>query len=389
MSGSDPAAVLPVRHALDEFSTALDHLIKLVDDGSLEDLDADELIGFAQELEQVRNRIPLIDHRLIAAGTVVDVPGHLCQRSMTRVLAAALRISAGEAHRRVRAAEQLGPRHTMTGEPLEPWRPALADAQRAGQIGPEQVTVIDTALRKVDGPGFDPADVDAGERLLVDAALAMGPEDLRQIAMQLVDAIDPDGTVPDDEHQQARRFLLFKPAKDGSFRGEFRLTPQVGQKLKAVLDSLAAPISTRYMVVAESDDGARPLVEPDLRTRPQRLHDALGLVCDRILRSGTLPDTGGIPTTVIVTIDAGLATALWSQLCRLPSWPIRPVSPGACAASAGRYSAWGGRGGSPHLPKRWPSSPATPAARFLAVPPTLHGANATTSCPGSKAVRPT
>ena len=48
----------------------------------------------------------------------------------------------------------------------------------------------------------------------------------------------------------------------------------------------------------------RRLVEPDLRTRGQRMHDALEMVCSRLLRSGTVPDSGGTPATVVITIDA-------------------------------------------------------------------------------------
>ena len=52
------------------------------------------------------------------------------------------------------------------------------------------------------------------------------------------------------------------------------------------------------------DDG-RTVDEPDPRHHPQRMHDALEEVCDRLLRSGTLPDTGGTPSTVIITIPEG------------------------------------------------------------------------------------
>ena len=304
MLASDSAVESPIRHALEGFSAALDLLIKVADDGGLDDLDADELIGFAQDLERVRNRISLLDHRIIATATVRDIPGRLCQRSMTQVLTSSLRISAAVAHRRVRAADHLGPRLTMTGQPLDPYRPVMADAQRRGELSPEQVAVIDTELRKVDGPGHDPARVEHGEQFLVAQAATFGPEDLRRIAVRVVDAIDPDGSLPDDEHHQARRYFLLRGAMDGSFRGEFRLTPEVGHKLKTVLDSLAAPVITRYQTGDDADGQLTPQVEADLRTRPQRLHDALGLMCDRLLRSGTLPDTGGIPTTLVITIDA-------------------------------------------------------------------------------------
>ena len=40
--------------------------------------------------------------------------------------------------------------------------------------------MIDTALRQVDGRGFDPAEVEAGEQILVDAAASVGPHDLRR-----------------------------------------------------------------------------------------------------------------------------------------------------------------------------------------------------------------
>src|SRR5690349_15292319 len=107
--GLDATVESPLADALDGFSTALDHLVKLLDDGALADLDPDRLVGFAQQVEAVRNRIPLIDHALISHGVEQDLPGRLCQRSMVRVLTSALRISTVEAHRRVRAADQLGP----------------------------------------------------------------------------------------------------------------------------------------------------------------------------------------------------------------------------------------------------------------------------------------
>ncbi|HEY5784334.1 MAG TPA: DUF222 domain-containing protein [Microlunatus sp.] len=92
----------------------------------------------------------------------------LSERTMNRVLTNGLRLSPGEAARRVRAAEHLADRTSMTGEPLTPIRPHLATAQRDGLVTPEQVTLIDTALRKV--KHCDPAAVEAGEILLVQHA---------------------------------------------------------------------------------------------------------------------------------------------------------------------------------------------------------------------------
>jgi hypothetical protein len=56
--------------------------------------------------------------------------------------------------------------------------------------------------------------------------------------------------------------------------------------LEAVFDSLAAP----------QPSGAG---EPDARSGAQRRHDALAAALTRILRSGELPDCGGVPVTIL------------------------------------------------------------------------------------------
>jgi hypothetical protein len=66
--------------------------VKVVEDGALEDLDANGMVGFFQAVEQVRNRIPLIDHVAIAHAVQRELPASLCQRSIGRVLAASLRL---------------------------------------------------------------------------------------------------------------------------------------------------------------------------------------------------------------------------------------------------------------------------------------------------------
>ena len=168
MNGSELAEPTPLQHAPDEFVTAFGHLVKVVDDGALDDLDAAGLVGFLHEFEAIRNQFPVVDHRVIGSAIERDLPHTLCRRSMVQVLMQALLLSPGEASRRVKAAEQLGDRQSMTGEPLGPWRPWLAEAQRRGEVTTEQVAVIDTALRRVDGRGVDPAEVEAGEQILVE-----------------------------------------------------------------------------------------------------------------------------------------------------------------------------------------------------------------------------
>ena len=157
-----------------------------------------------------------------------------------------LRISPGEASRRVRAAGAVGARVSMLGQPLQPVRPHLAGAQRTGEVSAEQVGIIERALARVDRPGFDPADLAAGEELLTRFASQFGPKELKRLAEQVVDAIDPDGTLPAEQLNADRRFFHLRPTKDGAYAGEFRLTGECGAKLAALLGPLANPRSTPW-----------------------------------------------------------------------------------------------------------------------------------------------
>ncbi len=170
-------AVTALDHVLDQLVTARDHLVKLVDDGGLDGLDTSELVAFWQSFESFRNGLPVLDHRLITDSTARGLPVAVAQPSMRQVLVHLLRLSPGEAARRVAAAEACSERVRMLGEVLPPRRPDLAAAQRHGSVSPEQVSIIERALGKVDRPGFDPAEVEAGERLLTEFAQTGGTKD--------------------------------------------------------------------------------------------------------------------------------------------------------------------------------------------------------------------
>ena len=159
--------------------------------------------------------------------------------------------------------------------------------------------MVERGLAKVSGPGFDPADVEWAEEKLAGYAATFGPKDLKRLVERVVDGIDPDGTLPDDRLQADRRHLTLHPTRDGGYAGEFRLTGEAGVKLQAVLGPLAKP----RVNMAGTADGKR-VEEPDDRTHGQRMHDALEQLCDRILRTDTaVPDAGGTPATVIITLD--------------------------------------------------------------------------------------
>ena len=88
--------------------------------------------------ETLRRRMPVIDHGLInqLAARADDTQ---LGATLPRALADRLRITRGEANRRVAEAADLGERRALTGEPLAPVLTATAAAQREGKIGATHV----------------------------------------------------------------------------------------------------------------------------------------------------------------------------------------------------------------------------------------------------------
>ena len=89
--------------ALAGLVAALDGLIGAASNGALEQLDDSGLVAVLQGFERVRNRMPLVDHQLVAAVSDRGLAERYCQGRVPRLLVQALRISAAEAGRRVRA----------------------------------------------------------------------------------------------------------------------------------------------------------------------------------------------------------------------------------------------------------------------------------------------
>ncbi len=291
--------VTPTGLALGRLREAVDGFIAAVETGGLDHLDAPGKMALLSGLEEQRRRLPVAEHALIADAQVHDLAGRYAFASLSMMLVKTLRLSPGEAAARVSAAEAVGGRVSMLGQPLAPLRPVVAAAQRAGEVSTEQVGIITRALAELPS-NSDPADVAEAEQTLTGHARVFGPKELRLIARRLVDAADPDGPAPDDTVPRERRHLELRPLRDGTWRVEGRLTAETGAALSALLSPLAKPLPPTPGPTTKTGK-SRP--EPDLRHYGQRLHDALDEVAARLLRSTDLPMAGGTPATVIVTID--------------------------------------------------------------------------------------
>lgn len=303
---------------LDKLDEVFTELLETVESGGLDQLTAAQKVTAWQRFETLRNRLPLIDHHLIADAEATDLAGTYCSSTATRFLVEVLQLSPGEAASRVRAAAAVGPRTSMLGEKLEPVLPRLAALQRDGAVTTEKVQIVERAMHKLSRPGLNPEAVEIAEQLLTQYAPILGATDLRRYALGVVNAADPDGPQPvDDQLQQDRRYLELKQRRDGMWHLQGRLINTVGAQLNAILDPLTKPRTTTL----EDENGTTTPI-PDERPYGQRLHDGLDEACGRLLKLKDQPASGGTPTSVIVTIGledllakAGLAeTSDGSQL---------------------------------------------------------------------------
>ena len=103
----------------------------------------------------------------------------------------------------------------------------------------EKVAIVERAMAKLSRPGLDPEAVQTAEQLLAEHAPVLEPNDLKRFALRVVDAADPDGPEPVDDHlQQDRRYLELNQRRDGMWQLKGRLTSTVGAQLNAILDPL-------------------------------------------------------------------------------------------------------------------------------------------------------
>ena len=186
----------------------------------------------------------------------------------------------------------------MSGGTTAVLLPATAAAARAGDLGPEHVEVILTALS---GLPLHVSEAERGsaERVLVNAAATLDGRTLRRVAVRVREVLDQDGTPPSDTDLATPVNELHLTTRRGgrlALHGEF--DPEAATLLRTALGPLAKP---------------RPadITGPDQRTAAERNGDALVEVLRLVADTGHLPTTGGEKPHILVTIAlADLRTEL-------------------------------------------------------------------------------
>lgn len=309
----------PLTAAFDALDTALDRVVDL----PLDALNTAERFTVLGRIEKLRCRLPAVEHDVINELARQATPAELGGK-LPHALADRLHISRPEATRRIRDAEHLGARRSLTGEPLAPVLAATAAAQRSGALNTEHVRVIRDFWRRL--PGFiDPATRETAEADLAGHGTGFGPEQLARLAEKIADALNPDGDFSDEDRARSRSLTLGPQDADGMSTLRGYLSPELRATLEAVLAKLAAPgmCNPDQPGPVISGTPGQEAIDSDTRSPAQRNHDGLLAGLRGLLSSGDLGQHNGLPASIIVTttlaeLEAAAGIARTGGGSRLP-----------------------------------------------------------------------
>ncbi len=238
--------------------------------------------------------------RLVAEADDRNLP-HRYGASSTRAhLMTAHRMSAGEASRTVRTAQQLHGSSAVT----EPTRRAVA----AGTVSAEQGVVVAAAVNRL-SPTVGPDRVEVAQQDLLAHAKTLSYSQLQVAANHLVGVVDPD-TIDETLEQQiaaqerkalASAWFTGQLGADGIARGRFALPNLVFGMLTKHLEAHTSP---RRVATGTDPAATDPPAETTIEDLPygNRLGRALCELIEHLPTDGH-PQHGVTNATIVVTID--------------------------------------------------------------------------------------
>src|ERR1700734_3483181 len=246
-------------------------------------------IDVAERLEtQERSNRGLMYRIFAEIADPPDETGSIAQ--MRSVLWKRLRITPNEITRRFRLAVRIRPRRSLTGPPVPPEFPTLADAVQTGAIGDDHIRSVCRAIDLLPGC-VSPIDRAGAERTLVEHATKVDAGIVVKLGQRIADYLNPDGLFSDEDRARRRGLHLSRQGPDGMSRLSGLLDPEARAYFEAIEAAVRPGRHQR-----DEDPEAR-----DGRSAAQRCHDALKLGLETAIGSGDLGVHRGHPVTVVVT----------------------------------------------------------------------------------------
>lgn len=249
-------------------------------------LRADEAVAALTDVWRVEQNLALLRLRLVRQVEALGVPPAQRFSSTASWLRARLHIDLGPAREWVRTAALLER------------RPVVAEAVPAAAIDIPQAAVIAAAVDDLPAQAGDEV-VAAAETTLIRQAADLEPARLRRVGERVLEQVAPhlaaqterEALDAADARAHTHRSLTLTRPDDGQVRIHGTLTVEDTAIVAAALDPLCLP---------------RP---GDDRNAGQRRADALVDICRLALRTRHLPDNGGAPAQLAVTVPFDVLAA--------------------------------------------------------------------------------
>ncbi|MFE5838072.1 DUF222 domain-containing protein [Arthrobacter sp. NPDC056493] len=272
---------------------------------------------------------PLVPTAALGQDSGAD-PGADGSRNTVEFLRGRLRISAGEASRRLALADSVLPRAGFGGQQLPLRYEELAAAISTGQVSSRAGTTITLALDRA-RHFTTPARAAEMEHDLTVTAVENDADFLTRVARHWAEAIDQDGTEPSEAALRQIQGAFIRRPKHGLQHLEIFATTEQLETLTTVMNTATNPrtiapghetdggndsdgtggagSSPAGTAAGEQSDPARwdtpgiPEITLDHRSDAQKRLDGLVGACQTALTTDTLPANGGHRPQILATID--------------------------------------------------------------------------------------
>ena len=209
----------------------------------------------------------------------------------------------------LRLAEAIRPRESLSGEPLPPDRPHVAEAFADGRLDLTVAAALARTLRKV-APALAADELLELERQLVERTQeGYTADELLAYLRQVPDFADPDGAGKRFDEQVAKASVIKKGKLDnGLTRWVLDLDALTNGFLEAALDANTA--ITRFRLTMSDDEGH--VGDDDRRPLAQRRVDGLARLAKRAVKDDDGQVAGTAVTLLVTMTEEALTTGLGS-----------------------------------------------------------------------------
>ncbi|WGW10459.1 DUF222 domain-containing protein [Saxibacter everestensis] len=278
-----------------------------------------EVLAVADLVEGLARRVAGLQVRLAGEVEARQIAERRGERSTVCLLRDRLRISAGDAKRRLDVAAAVTAGSSLTGQPIPPVCPQVAEALSGGLIGVDAAHVLAEKLSVIreksvtaqsdvlDGRTADEVAVQAEEHLL-EQALSYDSGFVARCGARWVAFLDPDGSPPSDIETRLEHGLWFgAPRRNGLVPFKGAMSQLQHETLLSAAGPATSPrhangkdagcdVATSGKPVRDDDRDA------DERTYQHKLLDGLIACCATALKAGAVT-SGRANASIMVTID--------------------------------------------------------------------------------------